>query len=488
MPKNGNQHIASLRDGRAIYIDGEKIDNHVDHPAFHNSIRSAASLYDFQSKPENLHKMTFRSPTSGTDVSRIWQLPTSYAELVERRAALEAWANLTCGFIGRSPDHVASALSGMYMGIELYRAHGERHAQALSQYFEYARDNDLYLTYAIINPQADRSKSTGEQAEEFVAAGAVDEDSEGITLRGAKMLATACPMANEVMVAAIQPLKPGEEKFSFTAMLPMNAKGLKLLSRKSYESAAASTFDNPLSSAFDENDCVLYFDDVKVPWDRVLVHNDVTMAAAQWHNAPTHVYQNYQCQIRLMVKLRFLLGLARKIAETNGVIAIPAVREVLGQMSAEATMVEALVEAMEVSGAMFGKYYMPNPRRLYSAMVLTQQLYPTFLQHLRELSGGGLIMLPSSVADLQNPETAEFVRKTQHSPATDALGRVKLFKLAWDAIGSEFASRHLQYEMFYAGANMVTRGHAYRTGNWDQATGMVDAFMQSYHLDGQKGQ
>jgi 4-hydroxyphenylacetate 3-monooxygenase len=480
VPKNGEQYLSSLRDGRAIYLDGALVESHVDHPAFRASIRSAAALYDFQSKQENLRKMTFPSPTTGSPVSRMWQLPTSYGELVERRSALEAWAGLSNGFLGRSPDHVASALSGMYMGLDLFRAHGERHAQALASYYEYARDNDLYLTYAIINPQADRSKGPGEQASEFIAAGVVDEDAEGITLQGAKMLATACPMANEVMVAAIQPLKPGDEKYSFTAMVPMNAKGLKLLSRKSYEAAAVSRFDNPLSSTFDENDSVLYFDAVKVPWSRVFVHNDVTMASAQWHATPTHVFQNYQCQIRLMVKMRFLLGLSRKVTETNGVIAIPSVRETLGQMAAEVSMVEGMVEAMEIGGSHYGKYFVPNARRLYSAMVLTQQLYPKFVNQLRELAGGGMIMLPSSVSDFANPEIAGYIGKTQMSPATNARGRVKLFKLAWDAVGSEFGSRHLQYEMFYAGANMVTRGHAFRTCDWEQATGMVDQFMATY--------
>jgi 4-hydroxyphenylacetate 3-monooxygenase len=487
MPKNGEQYLASLRDGRAFYLDGALVENHVDHPAFRASVRSAATIYNYQSKPENIRKMTFASPTTGEMVSRMWQLPTCYAELVERRGALEAMANLSCGFLGRSPDHVASALSGMYMGLDLYRAHGEKYANALSSYYEYARDNDLYLTYAIVSPQADRSKGAGEQAKEFVAAGVADEDSEGITLQGAKMLATACPMANEVMVAAIQPLKPGDEKYSFTAMVPMNAKGLKLLSRKSYEAAAVSTFDNPLSSTFDENDSVLYFDSVKVPWSRVFVHNDVAMAAAQWHAIPTHVYQNYQCQIRLMVKMRFLLGLARRITETNGVIGIPPVRETLGQMAAEVSMVEGLMEAMEISGSAYGKYFVPNPSRLYSAMVLTQQLYPKFVHQLRELAGGGMIMLPSSASDFANPEIAGYIGKTQLSPATDSLGRVKLFKLAWDAVGSEFGSRHLQYEMFYAGANMVTRGHSYRTYDWEQATGMVDQFMSTYSAQDAKG-
>ena len=124
--------------------------------------------------------------------------------------------------------------------------------------YDYARDNDLYLTYVIISPQADRGKGAGEQSDEFLVAGVCDEDREGITIRGAKMLGTGCPIANEVFVGAIQPLKPGEEKHSVTAMVPLNAKGLKILSRKSFEAHAASKFDNPLSSSFDENDAVLY--------------------------------------------------------------------------------------------------------------------------------------------------------------------------------------------------------------------------------------
>jgi 4-hydroxyphenylacetate 3-monooxygenase len=125
---------------------------------------------------------------------------------------------------------------------------------------------------------------------------------------------------------------------------------------------------------------------------------------------------------------------------------------------------------------------MPNKALLYSAMVLTQQLYPKFVTTLRELSGGGMIMLPSSAADFANPEMAAYIGRTQRSPATDSVGRVKLFKLAWDAVGSEFGSRHQQYEMFYAGANMVTRGHAFRTCNWDRAVGMVDGLMSTYGL------
>ena len=100
------------------------------------------------------------------------------------------------------------------------------------------------------------------------------------------MLGTSSIMANEVLVANLQPLKPGEEDLAFSCALPMNAKGLRVLSRKSYEASAVSVFDNPLSSRFDENDALIYFDDVKVPWERVFVYRDTDMCRAQFHDTP----------------------------------------------------------------------------------------------------------------------------------------------------------------------------------------------------------
>jgi 4-hydroxyphenylacetate 3-monooxygenase len=480
--KTGADHINSLRDGRTVYLDGQLVQDVVGHPAYSNAVRSAARLYDFQAAPEHLERMTFISPSSGDRVNRCWQLPGSYTELVQRREALTAWAELTYGFMGRSPDHVASCLSGMVMGLEIFARHSKERATALLDYFTYARDHDLFVTYIIVNPQADRAKGASGQADEFLVAGICDEDAQGITIKGGKMLGTSTVMANEVLVSSIQPLRPGEEKYAFTAAVPLGTKGLKILSRKSYEAAAVSEFDHPLATHFDENDAVLYFDEVKIPWERVFTYHDTDMCRAQFHDAPTHVYQNYQAQIRLMVKTRFLLGLARKIAEVNGILNFPQVVETLGLLAAQVTMVEGLVQGMEAAGIQYGKYFVPNKRILYSALVLTQQLYPQLMTTIRELAGGGMIMLPSSMADFANPDIAPYISKTQKSPAVSPKDRVKIFKLAWDAVGSEFASRHTQYEMFYASASFVTRGHAFRTCDWEAATGLVDRFLASYDL------
>ena len=483
MIKTGAQHIQSLNDDRQVYINGHLAGDVTLHPAFRRTIQTVGQLYDFQAQPDNQQLMTFEVPGGGgARANRIWQLPRSHADLVERRRALEAWTELHCGFLGRAPDHVASCLSGMFMGIETFQAHDTARAAALADYYRYARDNELYLTYVTINPQADRSKGASEQQDPFLTAGVVDQDGAGITVRGAKMLATGGIMANEVLVTCIQPLRDGDERYAVSFAVPMNAKGLKIMSRKSYEEAATSVFDNPLASRFDENDAVLYFDDVKVPWERVFVNQDIAMCQKQFHATPAHVYQNYQAQIRLMVKMRFLVGVGRRIAETNGVIGFPQVRETLGALAAQNTLVDALVHAMEVKGRMHGGYFVPDANTLYSAQVLTQQLYGQVITTLRELAGGGMIMLPSSVADFADDRLRDLIGKTQQSPVASSGHRVKFFKLAWDAVGSEFASRHAQYEMFYSGATFVTRGHSFRTFEWDRCTRLVDDMLDSYAL------
>ena len=180
--KSGVEHLASLRDGRSVYIDGERVADVTTHRAYRNAVASAANLYDVQSAPGNLELMTFAPDGANRRISRAWQMPRSHAEMVSRRQALTAWAECSYGFMGRSPDHLASALVGQRMGLEVFERGGAARAKAFADYFDYASTNDLFLTYVIINPQANRSKDWGEQDEDLVAR-IVDEDSTGVTIR-----------------------------------------------------------------------------------------------------------------------------------------------------------------------------------------------------------------------------------------------------------------------------------------------------------------
>src|SRR5258708_34371484 len=116
--KNGAQHIQSVRDGRSVYLNGKLIHDVSEHPAYRNAVASAGALYDYQSSPDNLERMTF-DIGGGRRVNRAWQLPRSYNELVERRKALVESAEGSCGFFGRSPGHVASSRSGLLLGTHV---------------------------------------------------------------------------------------------------------------------------------------------------------------------------------------------------------------------------------------------------------------------------------------------------------------------------------------------------------------------------------
>jgi 4-hydroxyphenylacetate 3-monooxygenase len=481
--RDGKSYLAALGDDRSIYIDGKRVADVRSHPAFANATASFAKLYDFQAAPENRERMTF-DIGGGKRANRAWQMPRSYDDLVQRRAALEAWSEVNFGMLGRSPDHVASTITGMAMGVDVFERFSAKSAKAVRDYYHYARESDLFISYVLQGPVVDRAKKANEQSDPYIAASVVDEDMSGITVRGAKTLGTSAVMSDEVFVGAIQPLTKDDANYAISFVIPLGTKGVQLLSRKSYEASVRNEFDYPLSTRYDESDAVVYFHDVKIPWERVFVDRDVVAARAQWHDTPTHVFQNYQSQVRLAVKMRFLVGISRRVAETLGTIDMPPVRSKLGYISAHATMVESLVSGMEASGRWHGEFYVPSREHLYAAQVLTQEMYPKVIALIRDLCGGGVIMLPSSVEDFANPELKTVIEATQGSPVRSAEQRVKLFRLAWDVIGSEFASRHLQYEMFYGGATHVTSGHAFRTYDWDRAVGMVDRLESSYGLHG----
>ena len=126
MTKTGEIHIEALRDGRNVILKGENVADVTTHPSYRNSVATSALLYDFQAAPENVEALTYVSPDSGERVSRCWQLCESYEELRARRAALESWGECHFGFLGRSPDHVASGLAGQIMGCLLYTSPSPR--------------------------------------------------------------------------------------------------------------------------------------------------------------------------------------------------------------------------------------------------------------------------------------------------------------------------------------------------------------------------
>lgn len=489
MARSGQDYIESLRDGRQVFIDGEQVEDVTTHPAFREAVRSIAELYDDAADPSNQELMTY--PLEGRDgasperANVCYMIPRSEEDLIKRRQGLRHWAELTFGLMGRSPDHVAGFLAGFAGNAEVFARGGREYADNVVRFYEYARERDLYLTYVIVPPQIDRSKPAHQQADPHLYAGVKEERDDGIVIQGAQMLGTGATLSDWLHLSSIVPLRPGDENYAISVVIPVAADGVKVFSRRSYARAATSMFDYPLATRFDETDSLVVFENVFVPWENVFVYRDLDLVQAQWWETPAHLLGNNQAQVRFSVKLDFMAGLAHQIAEMNGVAALPPVQGTLAEIAAHSAMVRGLVLASEQNSALDQYGVMrPGNAETYANMVLQSQIYPKLLNMLRELCGGGLIQLPSSVEDFRNPEIAQHIERYVQSNGVPSKERVKLLKLAWDLIGSEFASRHHQYEMFYAGAPFLVKMRMYRNYDFEAAKNLVAHALSGYDLDG----
>jgi 4-hydroxyphenylacetate 3-monooxygenase len=472
----GADYLAALGDGRRVYLDGAAVPDVSAHPAFAPIAGTIAELFDLAADPAS----GMAVEQHGARVNRLFTIPRGRDELAAYRAAAQVWAEHTHGWVGRSPDHVAAFFAGFAAHPESF---DERFAPNVAAYQRRIRDEDLYVSYAIIPPQVSRADTAHAWEGDLIQAGVAQERADGIVVRGAQMLATGAAVADELFVSCIKPLGPEDADFALSFAVPVAAEGLKLYCRRPYAPAATSTFDYPLTSRYDETDALVVFDDVFVPWERVFVLRDVAGLRRQFFDTGAHALGNWQSQIRFATKLRFLAGLARTVASVNGVDRFPGVVEKLGELASLVSVVESGVLAAEYTAELDeAGLCRPGSRALYGAMGLQSELYPRVLAILRDLVGGGVLQVPSSVADLTTPDTRADLDRYVQSPGAPAAERIKLFKLAWDAVGSEFAGRHHQYELFYAGAPFVVKGYAFRNYGFDEPLAQVRRFLSSYEL------
>lgn len=481
--RTGQEYLDSLNDGRTVILDGEVVENVAEHPAFAGIRTTVAELFDIAADPAN--GMQYLAPEIEASANLVFSVPRSPEDLAARRRAVERWAKHTHGWVGRSPDHVGTFFAGFASHPEVFAGEegdGRDYAGNVRRFYERILRENLYVTYAIIPPQVSRATTASGWEGEFLQVGVVRETEEGLVVRGSQMLATGGPVTDEVFVTCIKPLGPDDRDFAISFAMPASTPGMKMYCRRPYHSTATSDFDYPLTSRYDEHDVLMVFDDVLVPWDRVFVNRNPQALGRQFFETGAHALGNWQAQTRLTVKLKFIAAVARKVAQVNGTDKFPGVQEKLGELAAVVSTVESALLAAQVTAEPDANgVYIPGRRALYGIMGLQSETYPRVIQILRDLVGGGVTQLPSSVKDLYGEASAADVARYYQSPGFPSEERIKLFKLAWDIIGSEFAGRHQQYEMFYAGAPFVVKGaYAYRNFGYDELLGEIDEFLAGY--------
>ena len=446
--RRGEEYLESLRDGRRLWLMGERVEDVTTHPALAGCARSVAAVYDLQHDPAHHELLTVPSPSTGQPVSRAYLPPRSTDDLAGQRRMYECLVRRAGGVAARLPQHLATVVLGLYDVRDLLGREDPAFAKHVADYFEHCRENDRSIATVFSNPLHHRNHPVSRQEPLRVTA----RRPGGVVVRGAKGVGTQAAYANEIfcMTAPRPDLTPEQGVYFAT---PVNAEGVHVICRESL--ASANPADHPLSPSWDEMDAIVVFDDVFIPWERVFYLRrspalDLDFEARLFQGAvglgPWYVL------VRMAVKAEVLLGLLAAIAESLGTAAQPSVQTALADAMVYLETLRACIQAAEANPVRSPSgLALPNPTTALAGRTLAIERYPSLLQHIRELCGPGLLMAPGQ-ADMENPEIGPHLHRYFVARDEGAAERFRLLKLAWEYACDSFGSRQLLFEMYNVGS------------------------------------
>ena len=458
--RTGEQYIQGLQQQeREVWLGGERVKDVTTHPGLANGVRSIAALYDMQHDPTLRDEMTYVSPTSGDRVGLSFIIPRTKQELELRRTMMLHWARATCGMVGRSPDFMNVTFAAWSAAAEYFGRGRPEFARNIRRYYEHISENDLTLTHSLINLQRSRTISGVFNLQEGTALQVKRETGAGIVVNGARVLATLGPLADEIAVYSPRLARHTEphSPFALNFAIPCGTPGLRFLCRESFD-LGRSHFDHPLGSRFEEMDCVVFFDDVLVPWERVFVLGDVDLINNTAMTTHSAAHTAHQGAAKNLAKCEFVLGVALHMTHTLGNAHLPHSEERLAELTLYTELMRACIRSAEADATLDEWGVMcPVPLQIELTRNLFMTAYPRMAEIL-ELLGSSSFMLTPSEADLQGPLAGDIEQYLATDTAT-ARDRIKLFRLAWDIAGSAFGSRQVLYERFFA-SDPLTRARA----------------------------
>ena len=451
--RTGAEFLQRLAAARThVEIQGETLVGGVaSHPAFANVVRTYAELFDMQHDPEYRNILTYPSPTTGDPVATSFLVPRTPADLVRRRDAFKAWADRSLGMLGRTGDYLNSALMALASAAEWFGQADSGFSRNIAAYYEKVREEDLLCTHTLVPPQANRAVAASQQARGALMAHVVREDDNGIVVRGARMLATIGPFADELLVFPSTVLRgTAEDKpYSFAFAVPVDAPGLTFLAREPFD-YGRSHFDHPLGSRFDESDTVVIFDDVHVPYERCFMLGNPELCNGFYAATDALQHMTHQVVTRTTAKTEYILGLTALLTESIGIGQFQHVQADLAEIITTLETLRALGRAAEADAAVnaYG-VFTPAWPPLNTARNLYPRLYQRFPEILRKFGASGLMAIPAE-ADVLGSASAAIETYLQAATLSGA-ERVRLFRLVWDTCMSAFGSRQALYEYYFFG-------------------------------------
>ncbi|MCB4769988.1 4-hydroxyphenylacetate 3-hydroxylase family protein [Ancylobacter sp. Lp-2] len=470
MLRTGAQYRDSIRDGRRVWINGERVSDVTAHPAFRPLVDIRARIYDMQHDPATRDVMVTRD-ARGRDVATGLALPYAKADWHAKRRAVDTMMDEFGGVVSRLGDETIGEMWSLHDGAKVLTSIDTHFAGNIQPHIDRILDQDLFHVSANTDPKGDRSKRPQEQDPDMLLH-VVRETDAGIIVRGAKY-ETAAAYANQAFV------KPtianwGDAKLSEYAVgfiSNFSAPNMKFICRGGF-AGKGSPEDYPLSNRFDEIDTLVIYDDVLVPWENVLFNRHT--AAAAFIRSTLHRYAAFPFLQRILRFADLLIGTALLNVRQTGLDKQPAVQEKLVQLARYREGIEAhLIASVEAAQESPGGLCMPNQSLLYTGRLLGCGEMHNAVHIARELCGGQICVTPGA-ADFANPETADWLNKFYSvNENWQAEDRRKLLAYARDLMNSDYAGHRLTFHLFAQSPPYAQAGAVYRNFDWDRSAGIV---------------
>jgi len=465
MIRTGQQYIDSIRDGRVVYINGERVKDVPAHPMFKPLVDIRARIYDMQHDAATRDAMTYRDTVTGDTCAVGNKLPYTHEDWHAKRKATDTVLDDVGGVVTRVGDETVGEMWSLYDGQDVLNEVDPQFSANIKRHIDRTIQADPFHVSANTDPKGDRSKRPQEQDPDMLLH-VVKETDAGIVVRGAKY-ETAAAYANQAFT------KPtianwGDSKLSDYAVgfiCDLGSPNLKFICRTGF-AGRAPVEDYPLSNKFDEVDTLVIFDDVLIPWENVLFYRHTK--AATFIRATLHRYSAFAFVQRNLKLADMMIGAALLNARQTGLDKQQAVQEKLATLAVYREGINAhLTASIATAERSPAGLLMPNQSLLFTGRVLACSQLHEMMHIARELCGGQICVTPDAAA-FRHPETAPWLEKfytvNENWMADD---RRKLLAFARDMLNSDYAGHRLTFQLFAQSPPFAHLAAVYRNFDWD---------------------
>jgi len=470
MIRTGEEYRESIRDGRVVFMNGEKVPDVTTHPMFKPLVDIRARIYDMQHDAATAPVMTYHGDKD-EPFSVGLKLPYTQEDWQDKRKSTDAVFEDIGGVVTRVGDETVGEMWSLYDGQDVLNQVDPQFSQNITNHIHRVIDHDPFHVSANTDPKGDRSKAPQDQDPDMLLH-VVKETDEGIVVRGAKF-ETAAPYANQAFT------KPtianwGNEAYSDYAVgfiCDLGSPGIRMICRTGFTGRAPKE-DYPLSNRFDEIDALVIFDNVLIPWENVLFYRHTKAAA--FIRATLHRYSAFAFVQRILKYADMMIGAALFNVKQTGLDKQQAVQEKLAQLAVYREGIHAhLTAAIALAEKSPSDLLMPNQSLLFTGRVHACVNLPAMMHLARELCGGQICVTPD-LACFEDQESGPWLEKyysvNENWWAED---RRKLLAYARDLLNSDYAGHRLTFQLFAQAPPFAHLGAVYRNFDWEDTLDFV---------------